>query len=111
MAIRNKKQVNTAPGPDNVRGENSSLWKIFPPILISRITALYTSCLREGRFPTDYKIAQLVFLRKEVTPQGVLPKVRPICLLDEAGKMFERIISRLRSFMERDPMVELAPTL
>lgn len=45
----------------------------------------------------------------EVTP-GVMPKARPICLLNEVGKIFERIIAaRLKAYLEQDPIINLIP--
>lgn len=47
-------------------------------------------------------------------PKGVIdpecPKVRPICLLPEIGKIFERILAeRMYAWMEEHPESELSP--
>ncbi|KMQ86282.1 reverse transcriptase [Lasius niger] len=40
---------------------------------------------------------------------GGLPKVRPICLLDEVGKTFERVIAdRLIEWLDRNPEINLS---
>ncbi|KMQ93755.1 reverse transcriptase [Lasius niger] len=48
-----------------------------------------------GVFPAAWKRANLVLIPKAGkpgVPEGRLPKVRPICLLDDIGKAFERIL-------------------
>lgn len=38
-----------------------------------------------------------------------LPKVRPICLLDEIGKIFERVIAtRIKVWMDENPHAQLS---
>lgn len=106
-AIREKRNINTAPGPNGVR---AAVWRLVPDAMVLKVADLFTRLLRDGVFPADWKVARLVLLAKGGTPRGALPKVRPICLLDEVGKVFERIIaSRLRTYMEQDPLVDLAP--
>lgn len=98
---------NTAPGPD---GFKAILWKKVPDIMIQRVVACLNVCLREGVFPENWKRANLVLIPKEgkVSDSG-LPKVRPICLLDEAGKTFERVIAeRLNHWMELNPEAGLS---
>ncbi|XP_073967380.1 uncharacterized protein [Choristoneura fumiferana] len=66
----------------------------------ARLRALFTSCLREGQFPKRWKIGRLVLLQKEGRPADSPSAYRPIVLLDEVGKLFERIIaSRLVKHM------------
>ncbi|XP_025154665.1 uncharacterized protein LOC105190486 [Harpegnathos saltator] len=50
-------------------------------------------CLKEGVFPPEWRRANLVLLPKEDKASGSASAYRPICLLDEAAKMFERIIA------------------
>lgn len=53
---------------------------------------LYTRCLREGKFPPEWKKADIVLFPKEGKSRDQPSAYRPICLLDEAGKILERII-------------------
>jgi hypothetical protein len=55
---------------------------------------IFTRCLRTGTSPPQWKESALVFLPKEGKLSGRLLSYQPICLLDETGKLFERIIAR-----------------
>lgn len=51
----------------------------------------------------------MVLIPKETTPDAEIPKVRPICLLNEVGKTFERVIaSRINEHMEENSQFELS---
>jgi len=61
----------------------------------------FTQCLRESTFPVDWKLAKLVLLPKPGKPEGEPSSYRPICLLSELGKLFERVLAeRLRAHLE-----------
>jgi hypothetical protein len=49
--------------------------------------------VREGVYPRIWRTARLVLLRKEGRPLDSPLGYRPICLLDEVGKLFERVIA------------------
>lgn len=81
-----------APGPDGFR---LSAWKRSSKKMLDWIGHTFNLCLKDGVFPAIWKCANLVLIPKAVKPnipEGNLPKVRPICLL-EIGKAFERIIA------------------
>jgi hypothetical protein len=69
----------------------------------SRLRHLFNRCMREGAYPRKWRTARLVLLRKEGRPLD--STYRPICLLDEVGKLVERVISaRLEAHMkQREP--------
>lgn len=95
--IQRMRSKRTAPGPDGVTGR---LIVQTMGILGDRLQNLYTACLRESCFPQRWKTARLVLLQKEGRPANSPSAYRPICLLDEAGKMLERIIaSRLKTHL------------
>lgn len=61
----------------------------------------YNACIREGNFPRRWKQQQLVLLPKGDKAPTDPAAYRPICLLDTAGKVLERIIcNRIESFTE-----------
>lgn len=73
------------------------------------LAGCYTTCMKHGIFPSRWKIADLVLIPKGESTHGELPKVRPICLLDEVGKTFERLIaSRLQDHMRDSPRADCA---
>lgn len=110
-SIRNARRRggDPAPGPD---GLPLSIWRRAPPSLLSCMTTLYNSCLREGVFPLDWKRAILILIPKAgsfVSGPTEMPKVRLICLLNEIGKIFERIIaSRMKALMDSTPEMDLS---
>lgn len=106
-AIREKRNVNTAPGLDGIR---AIIFKWFPQDFLEAIAQCFTSCLIRGIFPRDWKVSRLVLIPKRGdTSGGTLPKARPICLLNEMGKLFERVIAnRMRNFMLTDSVADLA---
>ncbi|XP_014467253.1 PREDICTED: uncharacterized protein LOC106740579 [Dinoponera quadriceps] len=68
-----------------------------------RLKHQFTGCLRVGVFPSRWKRAGLVLIPKEGRPPGSLSAYRPIYLLDEVGKLFERIIAtRLVRHLSRE---------
>nr|XP_012218038.1 PREDICTED: uncharacterized protein LOC105669575 [Linepithema humile] len=92
-AFRKFRGNRRAPGPDGVlggiiaggAGHFMEVWR-----------ACFTACLKEGVFPTAWKTAKLVLIRKKDGNPEDPGIYRPICLLDESSKLYERIIvSRL----------------
>jgi len=96
--------ANTAPGDDKIK---ALYLKKSPDAMVTRITECLNVCLREGRFPKIWKRAVLVLI-----PKGTLdirnPKVRPICLLSEMGKLLERIlVHRMEDWIWKNPEHDL----
>lgn len=89
-----KKPVSSskAPGPDGFR---ATMWKQVTDEMLEWMRHLFNTCLIKGDFSDAWKRANLALIPKEKKANRMeprLPKVRPICLLDEIGKAFERII-------------------
>lgn len=90
---------NPAPGPDGI---SLSIWRKISPIMLECLAKVYTTCMETGKFPRRWKRAILVLLPKGEGkgPSGI-PKARPVCLLNEVGKLFERIlVSHIKRHME-----------
>lgn len=86
--IRSKK---TAPGPDAIHSE--IVWAVHasaPNLLLS----LFNLCLRNGTFPCRWKESRVVLLRKGTRPEGVPSSYRPLCLLNDVGKVLEFLLAR-----------------
>nr|XP_012227646.1 PREDICTED: uncharacterized protein LOC105675229 [Linepithema humile] len=79
-----------ASGPDGVPGR---AWALAFGVVGARLRRMYNTCLRTGAFPSLWKRANLVLLRKKGKPAEQPSAYRPICLLDEVGKLFEKIIA------------------
>ncbi|CAB0040612.1 unnamed protein product [Trichogramma brassicae] len=87
----------SAPGPDG----NSAL-KIAIAARPDIFLRVYTMCLETGVFPSGWKRQRLVLLPKPGKPPDEPSSYRPLCMLDTAGKILERIIcDRLEAFTER----------
>ncbi|CAK1579824.1 unnamed protein product [Parnassius mnemosyne] len=99
-AVSRLRAKNTAPGPDGVPGRALVLaLKELEP----QLRGLFTACLEQGQFPSVWKEGRLILLRKEGRPADSPSAYRPIVLLDEAGKLLERIIAdRLVSHLCRE---------
>lgn len=61
-------------------------------ILADRYRQLFNSCLKRRIFPPVWRKANLNLLRKESKETCSPSAYRLICLLDETGKLFERVI-------------------
>ncbi|CAB0042345.1 unnamed protein product [Trichogramma brassicae] len=89
----------SAPGPDGI--PNSAL-KIAIAARPDIFLREYTMCLETGVFPSGWKRQRLVLLPKPGKPPDEPSSYRPLCMLDTAGKILERIIcDRLEAFTER----------
>lgn len=78
-----------APGPDGI--PNVALKEAIeaaPEMFLS----MYNRCLQEETFPDKWKQQRLVLLPKGKKPPDEPSSYRPLCMLDTAGKILERII-------------------
>lgn len=97
---------NAAPGPDSIK---AGVWKCVPQIVVSHLAELFTLCFREGIFPSAWKRAVLVLIPKGPSELGTMIKARSICLLDDIGKIFERVIAdRLNGWLNDNPVFSLS---
>ena len=83
-------------------GESKIGYQIIKQLLeniIVYITNIFNASLASGYFPKQFKSAILKLIPKEGKDATIPQNYRPIALLDNIGKMFEKIInSRLRQF-------------
>ncbi|CAK9834318.1 Putative 115 kDa protein in type-1 retrotransposable element R1DM [Anthophora retusa] len=99
-AVRRMAAKNTAPGPDGIPGK---IWAAALGVLGPRMRRLFDRCLELGEFPERWRRGRMVLLRKEGRPVDSPSAYRPLCLLDEAGKLFERVLaSRLASHLSAE---------
>lgn len=86
-----------APGPDGISNE---LIKAAVSSNSKRLFTIFNKCLSEGIFPAPWKMGKLVLLRKAGKPLDSPSAYRPICLLDECGKLLEKLLtSRLQDHL------------
>jgi len=89
-AVKRMRAKVKAPGPSGIPGR---AWAASVAVTAGHLRQLFNDCLRGGVFPRPWKRAKLVLLRKEHRPADSPSGYRPICLLDEEAKLFERIIA------------------
>lgn len=103
--LRKTGSNNKASGID---GFKSTYIKRIPKILMDRIRDVYNTCLKDGIFPKAWKKAILILISKGELDVSK-PKVRPICLLNELGKLLERVInSRIHEWMTNNSASRLS---
>lgn len=78
-----------APGPDGIP---SRVWGVVHAARPDRLTDVFSRCLREGVFPGRWKRARLALIAKPGKPVGTPSSYRPLCLLDDVGKIFESLL-------------------
>ncbi|CAB0031170.1 unnamed protein product [Trichogramma brassicae] len=89
---------HTAPGPDGVPNAAIKIAIATNPDIFLQV---YTACLRTGVFPACWKRQRLVLLPKPGKPPEEPSSYRPLCMLDTAGKILERLIcDRLEAMTE-----------
>lgn len=80
---------NKAPGPDGIPAEViKEIAAQRPDVLLQ----MYNSCLREGIFPREWKKQRLVLISKGKGDATSPSAYRPLCMLDTAGKLMEKLI-------------------
>ncbi|CAB0039101.1 unnamed protein product [Trichogramma brassicae] len=89
---------HTAPGPDGVPNAAIKIAFATHPDIFLQVN---TACLRTGVFPVCWKRQRLVLLPKPGKPPEEPSSYRPLCMLDTAGKILERLIcDRLEAITE-----------
>ncbi|XP_013173182.1 PREDICTED: uncharacterized protein LOC106121894, partial [Papilio xuthus] len=99
-AVARLQAKNTAPGPDGIPGR---IWVLaLRNGVDSRFRDLLSRCLKDHTFPGDWKTGKLVLIGKAGRQADSPSAYRPIVLLGEAGKLFERVIAtRLSEHLDR----------
>lgn len=78
-----------APGPDGIPSEAlRSAFCACPELLLR----MYNECLKAGIFYSDWKIARLVLISKGKGDVLAPSSYRPLCMLDTAGKVLEKLL-------------------
>ncbi|KAA5782997.1 hypothetical protein F3H09_31950, partial [Pseudomonas aeruginosa] len=92
-ATQKMKARRTAPGPDGLSNRAWALALQTEGGLGPVLRGLLSRCLREGRFPEEWKTGRLVLIPKEGRPRDQPSGYRPIVVLSEAGKLLERVVA------------------
>ena len=91
---------------NNAPGETKIGYKIIKQLIdniIGYIANFINASLASGYFPKKFKSAILKLIPKEGKDATIPVNYRPIALLDNIGKIFEKIVnSRLRQHLEEN---------
>lgn len=83
--------INKAPGYDQIDHRLiRNIYQRFP----EKIHNMYNTLLDLNYFPSDWKLGELVYFRKEGKPNNLSSSYRPITLLPIFGKILEKLILR-----------------
>lgn len=93
-SMRNKR----APGPDGIPSEVlKAVFRLSPHLMLD----MYNACLKAGVFSARWKVSRLVLISKGKGDPEMPSSYRPLCMLDTAGKVFEKLIrSRLNTAIQ-----------
>ncbi|GBP68385.1 Probable RNA-directed DNA polymerase from transposon BS [Eumeta japonica] len=85
------KSLNTrkAPGLDGI--SNKAI-KCFSIPLLSLLVAIFNACIKNCYFPPAWKEAEVIGIHKPGKPRDLPASYRPISLLSDLGKLFEKIL-------------------
>ena len=77
--------------------------KICDKSICKPLELIFQSCIKHGKFPNEWKMANVVPVHKKSDKQ-ILKNYRPVSLLPICGKVFERLIynSLFEYFIEND---------
>jgi hypothetical protein len=73
----------------------------LPIIGIKYLTQIFNAVLLKGYFPAQWKVAQVILILKPGKPANELTSYRPISLLPNVSKVFEKLL--LKTLL---PMIE-----
>lgn len=91
VGIERVKTRKKAPGPDGIdTAILVAVYKVCPDWMLD----MYNSCLVSGVYTKNWKVARLVLLRKGNKPVNEPSSYRPLCLLNDVGKLFEFLLVR-----------------
>lgn len=85
----NRVKTRKAPGLDGIPNVALKSAVIARPDVF---VDMYNACLSESVFPDRWKLQRLVLIPKGKKPPNEPSSYRPLCMLDTAGKLLERII-------------------
>ena len=90
---------NKAPGLDGIE---SNFYKKATPAVLEPLTCLFNKIFETGTFPQNWKESKVAFLKKPNKTNYTAPNsYRPISLLSDASKIFERVLNqRLKYHVE-----------
>ena len=98
LNLISKLAIKKACGYDQI---SNKVLKATSYVIAPFLTTLFNKCMRQGVFPSAYKIAKVIPLFKKGNDREVCSSYRPILLLPALGKLLEKVIaSRVVKFFD-----------
>ena len=95
-AICLRLNIRKANGPDLV---SNSVMRNLPWSAVELLSNVFNACVTRSYFPEPWKIAKILPIHKKDKPKSDPSSYRPISLLSNIGKVFERLVlDRLNKF-------------
>jgi ribonuclease HI len=89
-------KATTAPGEDGIP---TLVWKQLWKYVGKMITSIFTASIELGFYPSQWKRARIVIMRKDSRPDYSDPEAyRPISLLNTLGKLLEAVMAKRLSY-------------
>lgn len=89
-------KATKAPGLDNIP---NILLKNLPEEAVKLLVRIFNSCMKLNYFPSEFKKAKVVAVHKASKPRNNPSSYRPISLLSNLGKIYEKcILYRMNEF-------------
>lgn len=97
-------KVKTSPGHDDI---SNAIIKRIPAIGVKFLTDIYEACLKLSYFPRDWKIGKVVAIPKAGKDLLSPSSYRPITLLPNIGKIFEKLVlGRLQDHEKNNKIIK-----
>lgn len=91
VELANALPSGKAPGPDGILDTVLKVVILKRPVEVANVL---NKCLRNGCFPSAWKEARLVLVRKPDKPLELPSSYRPLSMVNTFVKMFERVLKR-----------------
>lgn len=102
LHLFNLQKEETAAGFDKI---SVKLIKIILPLIIDPLTTIYNKSLKEGIFPTQFKVAIVKPIYKKGDKKS-MGNYRPISIISIFAKVLEKIVkNRLITFLEENNLL------
>lgn len=89
-AIERVRPKKTSSGPDNIT--TKIIW-VVNKAQKDLLRKSFNRCLSTGVFPVQWKEFRVALIKKGSRPDGVASSYRPLCLLNDLGKLLEHLLA------------------
>ena len=80
--------------------------KLYGPSLCEPLSIIFKSCLRQMKFPMEWKKTNVVPIQKKKKDKQCIENYRPVSLLQICSKIFERLLfNKLYKFFNENDIL------